>query len=318
MLLQEKHNFDLYDGKYVEEDSSKSHLECSNNNGTCIQHRSTFDLSSFHRSSSTLSSASSSTNTLYVSFPKSQRTYVRNNTTLRFRGPLSTSLEEDGNTSSVTTRSTKNQDESTSTSSGVTISNNTSNQNTTSNINANNNRNDDEDGSVVESTLGGNFLGCGHLIVILLHMIVTIERFVRRIFREVGFVYASIFASSSSFQQEPVNDDEDELSSSTSAPPMQDADEDYSSSSDSSSSSSSSSGDDEHDEHQIDADGWGHFADFQEELADESSFIPSCSRSNNVVRPYRSVTPPSPDNQKGALETLTESREEEDEEDWSF
>ncbi|MGK3761749.1 MAG: hypothetical protein ACI8RD_014067, partial [Bacillariaceae sp.] len=73
------------------------------------------------------------------------------------------------------------------------------------------------------------------------------------------------------------------------------------------------------DEHQtIDADGWGHFADFQEELADESSFIPSCSRSNSVVPSYRSVTPPSPNNQKGALETLTESREEEDEEDWSF
>jgi hypothetical protein len=317
MLLQEKHNFDLYYGKNIEEDSSKSHLECSNNNGTCIQRRSTFDLSSFHRSSSSLSSASSSTNTSYISSPKSQKTYVRNNTTLRYRGPLSTSLEEDRNTFSVTTRSTKNRDESTSSSSEVITSNNTSNHSTTSNINANNNRNDDEDGSVLESILGGIFLGCGHLIVILLHMIVTMERFVRRIFREVGFVYASIFASSSSFQQEPVNDDEDELSYSTSAPQMQYDDEDYSSSGDSSS-SSSSPGDDEHDEHQIDADGWGHFADFQEELADESSFIPSCSRSNNVVRPYRSVTPPSPNNQKGALETLTESREEEDEEDWSF
>ena len=317
MLLQEKHNFDLYYGKNIEEDSSKSHLKCSNNNGTCKQHRSTVDLSSFHRSSSSLASASSSTNTLYVSLPKSQRTYVRNNTTLRYRGPLSTSLEEDGNTSSVITRSTKNQDGSTSTSSGVITSNNTGNHSPTNNINVNNNRNDDEYGSVVESILGGIFLGCGHLIVILLHMIVTIERFVRGIFRGVGFVYASIFASSSSFQQEPVNDDEDELSSSISAPPMQYDDEDYSSSGDSSS-SSSSSGDDEQDEHRIDADGWGHFADFQEELADESSFIPSCSKSNNVVRPYRSVTPPSPNDQKGALETLTESREEEDEEDWSF
>jgi hypothetical protein len=304
MLLQEKHSFDLHYGKNIEEDSSKSHLECSSNNiDECMQRRSTFDLTSFHRSSSSLSSsASSSTNTLYVSSPKSQRTYVRNNTTLRYRGPLST----------------KDPDESTSTSSGMITSNNTSNQNTTSNINANNNRNDDEDGSVVESTLGGNFLGCGHLIVILLHLIVTIERYVRRILREAGFVYASLFASSFSFQQEPVNDDdEDELSSSTSAPPMQDDDEDYSSSGYSSSSSSSSSCDD--DEHQtIDADGWGHFADFQEELADESSFIPSCSRSNSVVPSYRSVTPPSPNNQKGALETLTESREEEDEEDWSF
>ena len=60
------------------------------------------------------------------------------------------------------------------------------------------------------------------------------------------------------------------------------------------SSSSSSSGEGEEDD-------WGHFADFRDELADESSFIPSCSTSHT-------------------LETLTEGREEDDDvgEDWSF
>lgn len=68
-------------------------------------------------------------------------------------------------------------------------------------------------------------------------------------------------------------------------------------------------------------DEWGHFTDFQEELADESSFIPSCSR----------FPPPPP---RSSLQKLSSSgltplaevqekegdddEEEDEDEDWSF
>ncbi len=76
--------------------------------------------------------------------------------------------------------------------------------------------------------------------------------------------------------------------------------------------SSSSSSDDNTEE---DEDGWGHFADFRDELADEASFIPSCSmmplRNGSVAAVH---VPPSC---VTALETLAEEDDEE-EEDWSF
>jgi hypothetical protein len=69
-------------------------------------------------------------------------------------------------------------------------------------------------------------------------------------------------------------------------------------------------------------DEWGHFADFQEELADEKSFIPSCSRLSSS--PSRRGTLKKASNT--GLATLAEVREddfeerddEEEEEDWSF
>jgi hypothetical protein len=57
-------------------------------------------------------------------------------------------------------------------------------------------------------------------------------------------------------------------------------------------------------------DEWGHFADFQDELADESGFIPTCSRN-----PHRSSIKVS----SSTLETLAEEvREDGEEEDWNF
>jgi len=66
-------------------------------------------------------------------------------------------------------------------------------------------------------------------------------------------------------------------------------------------------------------DEWGHFADFQDELADESSFIPSCRVSLNPVARRSS-------HNKTSLQTLTEIAEDDDiddddmdeEEEWSF
>ena len=66
-------------------------------------------------------------------------------------------------------------------------------------------------------------------------------------------------------------------------------------------------------------DEWGHFADFQEELADESGFIPSCSK--NPHRSSRSIYR-APSSSTNTLTPLTEVHEEEDEEEeednWSF
>ena len=66
-------------------------------------------------------------------------------------------------------------------------------------------------------------------------------------------------------------------------------------------------------------DEWGHFADFQDELADESSFIPSCRVSLNPVARRSS-------HNKTSLQTLTEIAEDDDvdnddmdeEDQWSF
>jgi hypothetical protein len=63
-------------------------------------------------------------------------------------------------------------------------------------------------------------------------------------------------------------------------------------------------------------DEWGHFADFQDELADESSFIPSCRVKLNPDGRKSSIT-------ATTLQTLTEIAEDDDdgddnEEEWSF
>ena len=55
-------------------------------------------------------------------------------------------------------------------------------------------------------------------------------------------------------------------------------------------------------------DEWGHFADFQDELADESSFIPSCRVSLNPVARRSS-------HNKSSLQTLTEIAEDDNVDD---
>lgn len=65
-------------------------------------------------------------------------------------------------------------------------------------------------------------------------------------------------------------------------------------------------------------DEWGHFTDFQEELADESSFIPSCRRPAFLPEEDSRIFVAT----STALETLAEitedNEEEEDEGGWSF
>jgi hypothetical protein len=156
----------------------------------------------------------------------------------------------------------------------------------------------------------------GYIVVPFLQLTISIERYLRSIF-------ASLFAPSSSFQQETINSDGEELYSSSIVNLRQgllDGNAIYSGPSEAvccySSSSSSSSSDDDNTESE--QDGWGHFADFQDELADEASFIPSCS-----VRALRSQAVSAvagPPSCATTLETLAEVREEDDDagEDWIF
>jgi hypothetical protein len=66
-------------------------------------------------------------------------------------------------------------------------------------------------------------------------------------------------------------------------------------------------------------DAWGHFTDFQDELADEASFIPSCSRS---LPPRKKLTlQPSSTSGLSPLAEETEGDDEDEDEDedgWSF
>ena len=146
----------------------------------------------------------------------------------------------------------------------------------------------------------------GCLIVPFLHLTITMERYLRstvgELHRIVGFAFNSLSASSSSVQGLYCSSNSIENFHGTPQAI-------YSRSSSSSSTEDNTEGDE---------DGWGHFADFRDELADEASFIPSCSvmplRKRDVaavvVQPSCATT----------LETLTEGREDDDDagEDWSF
>jgi len=166
-----------------------------------------------------------------------------------------------------------------------------------------------------------------YLVVPFLQLTIIIERYLRSICvfedlqRNAGLVFASVFAHCSSFQQEPINFDGEELYSSSIAPLHQELSDNNDAFSCSSEavccySSSFSSSDDDNTERE--KDGWGHFADFQDELADESSFIPSCSASPLRTRAVAAVAV-SPCCAT-TLETLAEVREEDNDagEDWSF
>uniref|UniRef100_A0A7S4ANN2 Uncharacterized protein n=1 Tax=Pseudo-nitzschia australis TaxID=44445 RepID=A0A7S4ANN2_9STRA len=176
---------------------------------------------------------------------------------------------------------------------------------------------DDNYGSIMSYILEGILLG--HIILPLLHFTIIIERRVRSFFWKlrctIEFHFPILSAPSSTFQQEPINFEGKELCSLLASSYMkQESIEDnedtccYS--------SSSSSSDDENIER--DQDEWGHFKDFRDELADESSFVPSCTASPLPRRPMAtSALSPSC---IATLEALTEGQEEDDEvrEDWSF
>lgn len=159
----------------------------------------------------------------------------------------------------------------------------------------------------------------GYLVVPFLQLTITIERFLRGLFvhlqRYLGLAFDSLFGHSSS--SEDLNFDWQELYSST-ANPLQressDHNRDVSGSCEAVCCYSSSSSCEDEGEH----DGWGHFADFQDELADEASFIPSCSA--NPLRGRAASASAVPPTCVTALETLAEGREEDDDagEDWSF
>jgi len=149
----------------------------------------------------------------------------------------------------------------------------------------------------------------GYIVVPFLRLTITMEQYVRRIFN-LGLALDASVASSSSFQRGGIQRNSEGFCYSTSSGSqqgilIQSEDFDRSSGIICGYSSSSSTSDDDKNDH--DGDGWGHFADFKDELADESSFIPSCSSI-----PLPSCT--------ASLETLAEGREEEDdaEGDWSF
>eukprot|EP00536_Pseudo-nitzschia_multiseries_P002455 jgi/Psemu1/5610/gm1.5610_g len=172
------------------------------------------------------------------------------------------------------------------------------------------NRHHDKYASIIQYVLEGILLRC--FIIPILNFTIRMERFVRNL--PNGLLCNQVFppstyllSSSISCQEKPTDFDgmdSDELGDNEDTCCY--------------SSSSSSSSDD--DNFEINHDDWGHFADFQDELADESSFIPSCSTSPLRSRSMRlsAVTTPSC---APTLETLAENQEEEDDEareDWSF
>lgn len=176
---------------------------------------------------------------------------------------------------------------------------------------------DDKYDSIMSYILEGILLG--YIILPLLHFTIIIERRIRSLFWKLRcnteFLFPILLAPSSTFQQEPIDFEGKELCSLLASSYMQqEAMEDnedaccYS--------SSSSSSDNENIER--DQDEWGHFTDFRDELADESSFVPSCTASPLRRRPMAtSAVSPSC---IATLEALTEGQEEDDEatEDWSF
>lgn len=364
MLLQE-HNYDLYYDDEIEEKQSKSHQQRSstvsvgfsdtsscakisppssfnNNNGQQLR-RSTFDLSSFNSLSATSSDCCSpvqeegaATLALLEQLAGKRETTSLSPITLEEarEEPSTNETQEAEDLFSPTTAATAADDAPAAVANSSTVSSH---------------HNGDERRSVIQFILEGILLG--HLIVPLLYLIVIVERCVRSLFRglqrNAGFLFASLFAPSSSFQQEPTdaeNNDEQQLLASSLNLMQQELVEDVDDDDDEDcpgseeacccySSSSISSSSDNNDDNNIESEatgGWGHFADFQDELADEKSFIPFCSASSPLRTRTRTrsvvaaAAPPSPVGSAcvvaSTLETLDECREEDDdtEEDWSF
>ena len=150
----------------------------------------------------------------------------------------------------------------------------------------------------------------GCLIVPFLELTIAMERYIRSAFgelhRNLGCAFSSLSAPSSSIEEEPIHFERRGLY------PSPNSREDFYGTSEAVYSSSSDDNSEE------DEDGWGHFADFRDELADEASFIPSCSVM--PLRPRTVAAVAAPPSCVNTLETLAEGREEDDEaeEDWSF
>lgn len=179
--------------------------------------------------------------------------------------------------------------------------------------------------SNIQYVLETIILGC--IVVPFLELTIQVERYARFKFegiqRSTDSLFDTLFAPSSSFEDEPVQFDGQACYSSSDAPVLEQYQQelldrnDYlhgCSSEAVSCHSVSSSGEDEHGQE----DGWGHFTDFQDELADEANFVPSCSVGLLHTRTTAAVTLP-PSCVTG-LETLDEEREEDDDsgEGWSF
>mmetsp|Transcript_12974 Transcript_12974/g.32757 ORF Transcript_12974/g.32757 Transcript_12974/m.32757 type:complete len:321 (+) Transcript_12974:171-1133(+) len=320
MLLQERNYRLYYDDELDDEVKNRalstpvgsserfSSTKTQKNSSKNRLRRSTFDLSSV----SSMSTVSSDSSSCCLSSP------TRKSSTLRYRGPSSftsstcgNSILQEGAASEALMQLIKNSSKSSlhdlrenydetqgQRDSGIRKAS------STTAVSAS--QSSDMD-SFMEYFLEVIVFGC--VVVPLLHLTIRMERYFRSTFgdihRNAGFVLASVCAPSSSIRQEPINFESKGLYRSR---------EDFYGTCEATSSSSSSSDDNSEE----DEDGWGHFADFRDELADEASFIPSCSmmalRQRSVTAV--AVTPSC----ATTLETLAEGREEEDEaeEDWSF
>jgi len=174
-----------------------------------------------------------------------------------------------------------------------------------------------ESRSSMQYFLEAILLGC--LVIPILELTISIERYIRSIFgdlqRNAGSAFTSIYDSASSLRKESVNSCAKLYASSIAS--LQNLQKHYlldekEYSTDSACCySTSSSSDDDNNSAEREHDSWGHFADFRDELADEASFIPFCSGTslrNGMIAAV--AVPPSCAN--NTLETLAEGREEDD------
>ena len=263
--------------------------------------RSTFDLSSVNSLATSCSDSSS------YSLPSP----TRKSSTMRYRGQSSssTSSTQEGAASQALIQLIANQEKMTGPQEAHNaIETEEETDASTQHLSSASEGNFDRIESFIQYFLEVIFFGC--LIVPFLHATITIERCLRRLFGELHrfleLAFNTLRASSSSIEEEPIQFERRGLYHSPSSKEAfyTTTEAVYSSSSD--------------DNSEEEEDSWGHFADFQDELADEASFIPSCS-----VMPMRSRTETSVAASPSCittLETLAECREEDDEgeEDWSF
>lgn len=308
MLLQER-NYEL---RFDEEDEAKdsvmsdatghsSYKKTSRNSFDSRLRRSTFDLSSVNSLATSCSDSSS----------YSLTSPTRKSSTMRYRGQSSssTSTTQEGAASQALMQLIANQEKMTALQEAhQAIEAEGETADSAQNVSSISKGSSDRIESFIQYFLEVIFFGC--LIVPFLHMTIAIERCLRTSFgelhRNLELAFTTLRTPSYSIEEEPIEFERrglyhspksrEGLNTTTEAV--------YSSSSD--------------DNSEEDEDSWGHFADFQDELADESSFIPSCS-----IMPIRTRTETSVAVSPtciATLETLAECQEEDDEgeEDWSF
>lgn len=326
MLLQER-NYKLYYDDEIEDEGKQRSLSSSVGSSehssytktlqkpfNCRLRRSTFDLSSVNSLSTSCSDSSS------YSLPSP----TRKTSTMSFRGqsPSSASSTPEGAASQALMQLAANQDTKsalqevreeptlTQEENDVCIRKSSSTEAACTNDSFTPAVHPDCMDSFTQYFLEVILFGC--LIVPFLHLTITMERYLRNSFGVLQLAFTSLSApASSAISQDPINFRGKGIYRSSNSK------EDFYGASEAiySCSSSSSSSDDSSEEEEG---SWGHFADFRDELADESSFIPSCSVMPLRTRAVAAVSVPSPG--VTTLETLAEGREEDDDagEDWSF